>query len=163
MMYLRLLLTTFFISFSAQSVEWPQPNPDNCKFYDELEANLQCKSQDVNYLSDYAPYYCREFRKRSPNWTAPLQSWVKKTDACLQTKLYEHKSNSAFTCETLEKEAFKIHAKCYNQADFCQLKVSDLYQVFKVIKLRDFWKEFRYSDGGMTRLISYCIKENLLK
>lgn len=156
-------MAIFFISFSAYSAEWPKPNLADCSFYYELEKKFTCKAQGVSYLADYAPFYCEEFKKKSINWSAPLKSWTQKTRGCLQEMLYEHKSNPDLSCQNLEEIAFKTHSACYNEADLCQLKISDIYQVIKVVKFKDFFKEFHYSDGGMIRLINYCIKRHLFK
>ena len=160
-MLLRLLGTIFFLSLSAQAAEWPKPNAANCDFYYQLETKLKCKTQDENYLSDYAPFYCEKFLKESHEWSRPLKGWAQKTSNCLQEKLYEHQNNTQFNCKTLEEEAFRIHSKCYNEADLCQLKISEIYKIFQVIKLKDFFKEFKYSDGGMTRLMTSCLKNHL--
>jgi hypothetical protein len=159
-MQVRVFLIIFFFSFSAQAAQWPKPNLDNCDFYSELEEKLHCKKEGVNYLSDYAPFYCKRFKEESLTWSTPLKSWVQKTNQCLQEMLYEQKNNPALDCKTLEEEAFKIHSKCYNEGELCKLKLSDIYRVFKTIKLKDYWREFRYSDGGMLRLINFCLKEH---
>jgi hypothetical protein len=155
------LFISFSIYTSVALPQWPAPNTESCEFYPRLEAAMNCKSRGVNYLSDYAPFYCQEFLKEAPNWSASLNNWTKKTRGCLQEMLYEQRGNPGFTCDNLEEMAFKTHSACYNEADLCQLKIKELWQVFKVIKFKDFFKELRYSDGGMIRLVNFCIKSHI--
>lgn len=156
-------LTISYLAFFCHSsmAEWPTPNPDSCVFYSKLESQLSCKKQGVDYLSDYAPYYCQKFIRESATWSLAAQNWTKKTRKCLQETLYEQRNNPKFNCRNLEKIAFQTHSACYNEADLCQLEIHPIMHIFRVIKFKDYFKELRYADGGMLRLINYCLKRHL--
>jgi hypothetical protein len=140
---------------------WPNPDPENCIFYSRLERVMNCKSTGVNYLSDYAPSYCELFKSHSSTWSEAAQIWTKKTRGCLQEMLYEQKSNPKFNCENLEKIAFQSHSACYNEGELCHLEFTQILQIFKIVKFNDYFKELRYADGGMMRLVNYCAKRFL--
>lgn len=156
-MRLKIFILFLLIFPIANSAEWPKPTPDNCEFYTKLESQLHCKDEGVDYLAQYAPFYCEAFRTKSKIWKSPLKEWAQKTGACLQDMLYEHRGNPDFNCQNLEALAFKTHTACYNEADMCQLKLKDIAEVIKVIKIKDFFKEFKYSYGEMFKLGKTCL------
>lgn len=149
-----LLLLIFPIANAGQ---WPRPSSVNCEFYTKLESELHCEDIGVTYLSQYAPFYCEAFRTKSMVWKTPLKEWAQKTGVCLQEMLYEHRSNPNFNCQTLETLAFKTHTACYKEAETCQLKLSDIAEVLKVIRIKDLFKEFQYSYAEIYKLSKTCL------
>ena len=114
---------------------------------------MKCSAKGVSYVSEYAPFYCRRFIEKSKDWSPEAQNWTKKTRLCLQESLYDKRNDPNLSCANLEEVAFKTHSICYNDADLCQLKVSELFDIFRIVKIKDYFKELKYSDGGMVRLV----------
>jgi hypothetical protein len=156
-MVIKFFLLYFLLFPVANSANWPRPSEENCDFYTKLESELHCKDEGVDYLSNYAPFYCEAFSTKSKVWKTPMKEWAQKTGLCLQEMLYEHRSNPDFNCKNLEDLAFKTHTACYNETELCQLKIKDIAEILKVIKFKDFLLEFRYSPKEMIRLGRTCI------
>lgn len=157
-----LLASLFFSSNLLSNTTWPKPNPDNCEFYPQLESVMKCSALGVKYISDYAPFYCKKFIEESKTWNQQAQNWTKKTRQCLQETLYEKRNDPKLSCDNFEEIAFKTHSTCYNEADLCQLESTQILGIFRIVKFKDYFKELRYADGGMLRLIKYCLKRHLL-
>lgn len=156
-----LLVTLLFSHVVFSNTTWPKPNPDNCDFYLQLENVMKCSTKGVKYISDYAPFYCKKFMLESKSWNLKAQNWTKKTRQCLQETLYEKRHDPKLSCDNLEEMAFNTHSTCYNEADLCQLETAQMIDIFRIVKFKDYFKELRYADGGMIRLIKYCLKTRL--
>lgn len=154
-----MIILLFMLAFNINSAEWPRPNPANCEFYQKLETQLNCHKEGIDYLSHYAPFYCEAFMSKGKKWESPLREWASKTGVCLQDMLYEQRSNPGLSCKTLESIAFKTHTACYNEADICQLSPGELFEVLKVIKLKDFFTEFKYSHKEIMKMGTTCLKK----
>ena len=158
-MGIKLFILFIHMLSVVNATEWPKPLAGDCEFYTKLENILHCQDKGVDYLSQYAPYYCEAFRAQRENWNNPLKLWAQKTEVCLQEMLYEQRSNPQFSCKTLEEIAFKTHTACYNEAELCQLKIKDIGEILKVIRIKDYFIEFRYSYRELVRLGKTCLGE----
>ena len=96
---------------------------------------------------------------KGKTWDPALREWASKTGVCLQDMLYEQRSNPALTCKTLEAIAFKTHTSCYSEAEICKLTPGELLEVLKVIKMKDFFTEFKYSHKEIMKMGAACLKK----
>ena len=132
------ILATLFISkYAFPNTEWPKPDFQTCKFYEDAENNLNCGASGYTYLQNYGLHYCREFKIAAQGWSGSLRSWVEKTGLCLQEMIYDNRQKRLSPCKQMEEFAYDSHPICYKQYEICSLSAMDKIRIFNVVRLVD--------------------------
>lgn len=102
-----------------------------CEYYRCREEQSQC-GEDA-YLAGYVGPYCDRFSRVTEEKASPeAAAWLEEVRACLVTTL-ENATDESSSCEEIESIGIASHATCYVQAGFCDLSLSDWFQIVHTI------------------------------
>lgn len=126
----------------------------SCDYYLCAEQKSPCGLDGYNLGFGFK--YCSgsQFQLAGEMKTAQGQQWVQNVFQCLQKQSFINmKNNQNSTCESIKKDAFGSHPNCYAQAGFCDLKLSEKMNIFKLIKSEIF--SFATIEQGFA-LLNLC-------
>lgn len=127
---------------------------DNCYFYSKcLEAKNPCGPE--GYPLGFGLKYCQIFNKIE--LTVKGGKWFTDTMGCLQDVLVPFAENKT-PCDTIKKEAFKSHVKCYLVSGFCDLPFSDQAKI-AATNLCDTVSSMAAVEHAATTLMK-CLKDD---
>lgn len=111
-----------------------------CDYYQCREETAtpgqQCDSE--GYYIPYGHKYCERFQKVTKNYVTPeTVAWIDRTMVCLMNAI-EDEVTPIDSCGVIKKKAFDSHPRCYLDAGFCDLPLSDMSKVFFTVDLEDF-------------------------
>lgn len=123
------------IPIDSQALTLPKVTPDSCKFYLELESQLECQEKS-NYLTAYGYKYCERFKTLKESCNNQLKIWVTLTAECLQKSILL-KKDFLKPCKVMEGWAYSTHPVCYAKSGFCELDSANRFEVYKTISILD--------------------------
>lgn len=107
----------------------------SCDYYLCAEKKSPCGLDGYNLGFGFK--YCSgsKFKLAGEMKTVEGQQWVQSVFQCLQRQSFiDAQSGKNNSCDSLKKNAFDSHPNCYAQAGFCNLKLSEKINIFKLIK-----------------------------
>ena len=102
-----------------------------CEYYRCREETSQCGAD--GYLAGYVGKYCDRFtRVTEPGVSTEAAEWLQDVRECLVTTL-DNETDETTSCETISEIGIASHATCYVQAGFCDLSISDWFDIVHTI------------------------------
>lgn len=95
-----------------------------CESYRAVNSALNCSPD--NYLIRFGYKYCVKYVLLENTYQPQTQRVLEKIRSCLVTQTI---NDTQLTCENSEARAMKHHLKCYLQAGFCSLPLSEKIKI----------------------------------
>lgn len=131
--------TQDLISTWSKKMFLPETSCDNligsCDYYLCAEQKSPCGLDGYNLGFGFK--YCSgsKFKLAQEMKTPQGQSWVQNVFQCLQRQsFFKLQSTPQRSCDAIKSDAYDSHPDCYIQAGFCELKLSEKINIFKLIK-----------------------------
>lgn len=101
-----------------------------CEYYFCQESKNPCGAK--GYFVGFGYQYCSQsLELLLPKVSPAGKKWLVSTATCLQRKMNENEDHK--TCSEIKEKAIETHSDCYNEVNFCTMKLSDILQVMKMI------------------------------
>lgn len=132
MKYLFILLLVVAPLFSF-ATELCKPNVDSCEFYLCQEENHHCGPK--GYPVGFGHKFCKIYLDTEKNYSEEANGWLRRVRVCLMEEFANaDQQNRSRTCDQVKAESFRSHVGCYVETGFCDLKASDVFQIFWAMK-----------------------------
>jgi hypothetical protein len=101
----------------------------SCDFYRCVEKEMPCGRD--GYILGFGERFCRRFDNILDKLSPQGKSWFFTARQCLTKKILSlDKYNS---CGEIEEKSYSDHKPCYINSGYCDLSISDKFQIMKVI------------------------------
>ncbi|KJA19585.1 hypothetical protein HYPSUDRAFT_168049 [Hypholoma sublateritium FD-334 SS-4] len=153
-----LFLLQYTSANAEGSTQCSDPPRGQCTFYaDCLESRYHCGP--TGYPLSYGQVYCAKFAAAESTLSAPGQTWMLDTMACLQQTLVPEATGArgaAQTCAALREKAFDSHAACYVDSGLCALGVGEWAKIVRIIGVKTLVGSWS-AVGETTRAAAGCL------
>lgn len=121
----------------------------SCDFYLTLSKEMGCGSD--SYLTRFGDHYCRRFDQVRSSFSSGGAAIVEDIKTCLQERIHETEN---LDCENVHAIAVQSHIGCYQDAGFCDMRVSDKMTLARTVAKSVFDPTLR---GTIGKVINSCL------